>query len=658
MLINNKKQILALSVISILLTACNDDNDTAVKVEAKPLELNILHINDHHSHLDEDKDGFALKANIGQGDEDFNAAKGGFARVTALINQIAAEKKNIFKMHVGDATTGDLYYNLTDGKADADAMNTVCFDTFTPGNHEFDAKDDGLKKFIDFLDQGVCKDKTKILTANVTFGASSPLYKTSRIQKSQVFEKDGVKFAIIGLTVAKKTKNSSQPNADTLFADEIVTAQKEIDQYKAQGIKNIILQTHVGYDLDQQLAQSLTDVDVIIGGDSHTLLGPDSLKKYNMTPEGAYPTQLKNKDGNLVCVAQAWQYSYIVGELNVKFDKDGKIVSCAGTPHLLLGDDIKRTADIKKYNADLIKFNADKSPAQQKKYNRNDIPNISAAEKAIILNQIKADEVPFNFIQPDAKTLNVIQPYQTQKQKFAEEVVGQATDNLCSRRVPGTQRDVGRSSLGDVCNKNSHVDQHGGDIQQIIAEAFLQQGKTFFNADISFQNGGGVREDVALGDVSVGKIYNVLPFKNTLLRLDMTGAEVKATLEDAIDGVIAQNNTGSYPYTGGLRWNVDFTQNKGQRLSQIQVSNATGQYENLDLNKTYKVITIDFLANGGDYYTTLKNITGERRVNVGLDYAEAFLKYAQALSGQIGQKKINKLATTEYSTQLFIDKAK
>lgn len=658
MLINNKKQILALSVISILLTACNDDNDTAVKVEAKPLELNILHINDHHSHLDEDKDGFALKANIGQGDEDFNAAKGGFARVTALINQIAAEKKNIFKMHAGDATTGDLYYNLTDGKADADAMNTVCFDTFTPGNHEFDAKDDGLKKFIDFLDQGVCKDKTKILTANVTFGASSPLYKTNRIQKSQVFEKDGVKFAIIGLTVAKKTKNSSQPNADTLFADEIVTAQKEIDQYKAQGIKNIILQTHVGYDLDQQLAQSLTDVDVIIGGDSHTLLGPDSLKKYNMTPEGAYPTQLKNKDGNLVCVAQAWQYSYIVGELNVKFDKDGKIVSCAGTPHLLLGDDIKRTADIKKYNADLIKFNADKSPAQQKKYNRNDIPNISAAEKAIILNQIKADEVPFNFIQPDAKTLNVIQPYQTQKQKFAEEVVGQATDNLCSRRVPGTQRDVGRSSLGDVCNKNSHVDQHGGDIQQIIAEAFLQQGKTFFNADISFQNGGGVREDVALGDVSVGKIYNVLPFKNTLLRLDMTGAEVKATLEDAIDGVIAQNNTGSYPYTGGLRWNVDFTQNKGQRLSQIQVRNATGQYENLDLNKTYKVITIDFLANGGDYYTTLKTITGERRVNVGLDYAEAFLKYAQALPGQIGQKKINKLATTEYSTQLFIDKAK
>jgi len=107
-----------------------------------------------------------------------------------------------------------------------------------------------------------------------------------------------------------------------------------------------------------------------------------------------------------------------------------------------------------------------------------------------------------------------------------------------------------------------------------------------------------------------------------------------------------------------MRWNVDFTKDKGQRLNQIQVRNASGQYENLDLNKTYKAITIDFLANGGDYYTTLKTITGERRVNVGLDYAEAFLKYAQGLAGQTGQKKINKLATAEYSTQLFIDKAK
>lgn len=633
MKIHISKHLLALLSIGLFVSGCGE-NDSVAAVQPTPqskaLELNILHINDHHSHLDEENIKF--KADVGAGLEEFTVKSGGFARVAALINQLTLEKKNVLKIHAGDAVTGDLYYNLTDGKADAEAMNTVCFDTFTPGNHEFDSKDAGLKTFIDFLDQGSCPEKTKILTANIEFGSSSPLYQSKRIQKSQVFEKEGVKFAIIGLTVAKKTKNSSQPNADTVLTDEIETAQKEIDRYKAQGINNIILQTHVGYDLDQQLAKSLTGVDVIIGGDSHTLLGPESLKKYAMTPEGAYPTQLRNKQGQLVCIAQAWQYSYIVGDLNVKFDRNGNVESCSGTPHVLIGHDFNRSG--------------------------KDAKAVTDPEKQIIFNQFNTDQVPFKMVTPLQKTLDILKSYQEQKKSFAQTIIGQATDNLCSRRVPGIQRDVNRSTLGDACNKNTHVDQHGGDIQQIVAEAFLQQGKTFFAADISFQNGGGVREDVALGDVNVGKIYNVLPFKNTLLRLDMKGTEIKATLEDAIDGVIAQNNTGSYPYTGGLRWKVDFTKDKGQRVTDIELRNTLGLYSTLDLNKRYKVITIDFLANGGDYYTTLKSIQGERGINVGLDYAEAFLLYIQSLDGPLGEKKTGKLGSVHYSTQLFIDKIK
>lgn len=102
----------------------------------------------------------------------------------------------------------------------------------------------------------------------------------------------------------------------------------------------------------------------------------------------------------------------------------------------------------------------------------------------------------------------------------------------------------------------------------MVAEAFLQQGKKYFNADISIQNGGGVRVDVPQGDITVEKIYTVLPFKNTLVQLQATGQEIKSTLEDAIDAV-ALNNTGSYPYTGGLKWDVDLTQAKGQRVSNL-----------------------------------------------------------------------------------------
>ncbi len=632
MSLQNYKIVLSSLSLAILLTGCNDEKDLTITKPpvAAPLELNILHINDHHSHLDEES--LKFKMDIGAGSEEFSVNSGGFARVAGLINQLATERKNVLKIHAGDATTGDLYYTLTEGKADADAMNTVCFDTFTPGNHEFDSKDAGLKKFIDFLDQGSCKEKTKVLSANITFGQSSPLYQTKRIQKSQIFEKDGQKIAIIGLTIAKKTKNSSQPNADTTFSDEFETAQKEIDLLKAQGINKIILQTHVGYDMDKQLATKLSGVDVIIGGDSHTLLGPNSLTKYGLTPEGAYPTQLRNKDGDLVCVAQAWQYSYLVGDLNVKFDKDGRVASCNGTPHVLISDNFTRTA--------------------------KDAKALTTTEKENIVKQFQTDQVPFTVVMSDIKALAVLKPYQEQKNAFAKKIIAQATDNLCLRRVPGVLRDNSRSVLGDICNKNDQVNAHGGDIQQIVAESFLQQGKAFFNADISFQNGGGVREDVAVGDVSVGKIYSVLPFKNVLVRLDATGAEVKSILEDAMDGVVSQNNTGSYPYTGGLRWNVDLSKDKGQRISQLEVRNQNGLYTAIDPSKTYKLITIDFLANGGDYYTTMKTITGERRLDVGLDYAEAFLKYVDNLSGTAGSKKLNKMPITDYSTQVFVDKAK
>lgn len=349
-----------------------------------------------------------------------------------------------------------------------------------------------------------------------------------------------------------------------------------------------------------------------------------------MTPEGEYPTQLKNKDGDLVCVAQAWQYSYVLGELNVKFNPNGTLNSCSGTPHIVIGDDFKRTA--------------------------KDSQPVSHTEKLFIFDQFKKDQVPFTWVEQDAKTLELLKPFQKQKEIFRQAIIGKAPTHLCLRRVPGSIRDNNRSVLGDVCNQNQQVNQHGGDIQQMIAEAFLQQGKAFFAADVSFQNGGGVRVDVAQGDVTVEKIYQVLPFNNTLYRLDMTGAEIKATLEDAMDAVVKENNTGSYPYTGGLRWHVDLNQAKGQRLSQLEVRMNNGQYTALDLNKTYRVATIDFLANGGDFYSTMKSITGERREDVGLVYAQAFLKYAQSLPGADGQKQLNKLPIADYSTQGFIDK--
>ena len=625
------KKLLCVAIGGLLLTACNDDNNNSstrlVEPEGRALNLSILHINDSHSHLDEETTTLQLETTAGKR-EAITTNFGGAARVTALINNLANSTPNVIKIHDGDAVTGDLYYNLGEGKAEADMMNTVCFDTLTLGNHEFDNGDAGLNKFLNYLDNGTCKTNTQALSANTKFGASSPLYNSNLVKPYQIIEKDGQKIALIGITIAGKTKTSSRPNADTTFSDEVATAQAQINVLKAQGINKIILQTHIGYDFDQQLAKQLSGVDVIISGDSHTLLGPQSMATYGLTPAGDYPTKTTDKDGKNVCIAQAWQYNYVVGKLDVSFDKNGDVTSCGGHPYVVLGDQFKRSAA--------------KSAA------------LTSDEINTIKNDITNSGI-FQIVAPDPKAVSVLAPYKAQKDALALQQVAIAPDNLCLRRLPGTKRDITRSALGDVCNLNDRVNQHGGDIQQIVAEAFLSEGKRYFNADISVQNGGGVRVDIPKGPVTVGKIYEVLPFKNTLVQLKASGQEVKNALEDAVDGVLVNNNSGGYPYTGGLRWDIDLSQPKGSRISNLQVRDANNVYQPIDMAKTYNVITNNFVADGQDYYTTFKNIKGDRRVDVGLDYAEAFLHYIDGLTGTSGNKSLSILPIDYYSTHSFKD---
>lgn len=586
--------------------------------------LTILHINDHHSHLDDETAQLLLST--GEKREPISLKRGGFPRVTTAIRELAAQSPNVIKMHSGDASTGDLYFTLSEGKADSELMNTVCFDSFILGNHEFDNTDAGIKKLMGDLHSGTCQ--TPMLSANVRFGTSSPLHDAQppeAILPSIVIQRDGEKIGIIGLTVAGKTKHSSQPNPDTIFFDEAQSAQKEINKLQKQGVDKIILSTHIGYQRDQQLAAQLSGVDAIIGGDSHSLLGPESLTTYGLTPEGPYPTRTVDRDGNPVCITQAWQYGYVVGELHLNFDPEGHIKECNGTPWLLIGDQFKH----------------------------KDGKALTAREEAALRQDIQRSGL-FRITAPDTNAVATLAPYKEEKEALGDKVIAKAEENLCLRRVPGSKRDTSRSTLGDVCNQNPRVNAHGGDMQQLVAEAFLQQGRRFFDADLSLQNGGGVRIDLAPGPVTVKDIYTVLPFKNTLVQLNATGQEIKDTLEDAVEGVVGPGqNTGCYPYAGGLRWHIDLNQPKGNRISQLEIRGKDGRYTPFRLNQTYKVATISFLADGNDSFTTLKTITGPRRVDVGLDYAEAFLAYVNNLPGST--KLITPLGEEHYSTQNFRD---
>ncbi len=581
--------------VAALLAACQPQAVRPAPPAAETFSLRILHINDHHSRVAPDSGQVLLLDG-----EPMQVTFGGFPQLVTAFGELARGANHVLRLHAGDAMTGDLYYTLFAGEADADLMNQVCFDAFEVGNHEFDAGDAGLKRFLDFLSKRTWDCRTPVLGANVrpAVGAS-PLAKFSEhdyLVPHVVLERGGRRIGIVGIDVAVKTKASSSPDAGTEFLDEAATAQAQVDALRADGVDIIVLMTHVGYQADVELAKTLRGVDVIVGGDSHSLLG-EEFREFGLTVEGPYPTRLRNPDGELVCVVQAWQYTWVIGALDVDFDATGRVTGCGGWPVLLLGDDLRRHGQ-----------------------------PLENAEREAALARITASPVVAHF-EPEPGAEHVLDVYRRQIEAFAGEQVAMVEERLCLRRVPGSH-DRSRDGAPGCAAK---TDAHGGLMQNVVAEVLLAQAERYGGADIALQNAGGVRNGLAEGRFTVGDAYLALPFKNTLVRLEMRGTELRAVLEDAIDYFLRDQsaNTGAWPYAAGLRWDVDLTRSREQgRITRLEFRSGAA-WEPLDESRSYLVVANDYIAAGRDGYEGLAAIPASRREDTFLDYAQALVDYAR-----------------------------
>ena len=149
----------------------------------------------------------------------------------------------------------------------------------------------------------------------------------------------------------------------------------------------------------------------------------------------------------------------------------------------------------------------------------------------------------------------------------------------------------------------------------------------------------------------MGAAYKLLPFANTLVEMDMTGGEIKTVLEEALDYALQPDgSTGAYPYAAGLRWVVDATKPAGQRLSKMEYKGRDdAAWVPLDMNKTYRLVTNNYIAAGRDGYLTFKTVKNDGRyTDTYLDYAQSFVDYVEERSS------VGKLPASEYSTQRFI----
>lgn len=594
-------------IAGTVLAACG----TLPAPPTSPLTLTIAHINDHHSQLEPATGELRLDGQPTQ------VELGGFPRLTTLFGQAARQQPNLLKLHAGDAVTGSLYYTLFKGEADARLMNTVCFDAFELGNHEFDDGDATLRRFLDHLHGGDCR--TPVLAANVVPAAGTLL--DGQLQPYAIKTVDGVPVGIIGIDIVGKTVNSSRPLATTRFLNEIETAQRTIDTLRGRGVRHIVLLTHQGYEADKAMAAALTDVDVIIGGDSHTLLGDFSA--YGLTGSGAYPTVMKNRDDAPVCIGHAWEYGKVFGLMTVEFDRQGAVVHCGGQASLVIGDSFRRKG-------------ADGKP----------VP-LEGDVRTALLARLAADP-QVRVTPPDPGAAALLAGYSRQVAEQKARPIGRAAEALCLVRVPGES--TNRSGSVPGCEQANTL-ARGSDVAQVVAEAFLHASR---RADFALQNAGGARIGVPAGPLSMNTAFTLLPFTNVLVEMDLSGAEMVAALEDAVANHLDQRQSdGSHPYAAGLRWALDMSRPKGQRFSRVEVRDrATGAWAPIDPARRYVLVTNDFVADGKDGYAALGAVSRAGRA------VNTYLLYTQTLADHLAARgTVGRPAAGEYSHQSVITPA-
>ena len=154
-----------------------------------------------------------------------------------------------------------------------------------------------------------CESMPAVLGANIVPREGSPLLAADvpSIGDHEIFTmSDGEQVGVIGINVAKKTMESSQPDEGTILLDEIETTKAQVEELTALGVNKIVVVTHIGYENDQEWIASIQGVDVVVGGDSHSLLGSDQTNAV-ATPRGSYATILEKPDGTKTCChSKSW----------------------------------------------------------------------------------------------------------------------------------------------------------------------------------------------------------------------------------------------------------------------------------------------------------------------------------------------------------------
>jgi len=178
----------------------------------------------------------------------------------------------------------------------------------------------------------------------------------------------------------------------------------------------------------------------------------------------------------------------------------------------------------------------------------------------------------------------------------------------------------------DLVGERAIVRKRESNLGNLITDGMVWKTKGA-GVQIALQNGGGIRASIPRGPITVGKVYEVLPFGNTLVVMDLKGKEILAALENGVSQW--EQGAGRFLQVSGLRYAFDLARPAGSRVVRVEVRTEKG-FAPLDLEATYRVVVNSFIANGGDGFTVLKEAQGYR-VDTGFSDAESFMDYLKEL---------------------------
>jgi len=267
----------------------------------KEKKITILHTNDVHSHIDPFPENHPR-----------NPSMGGVARRANIIEQIRKEEGNVLLLDAGDIFQGTPYFNYYGGELEFKLMSMMKYDLATLGNHDFD---NGIDGFF-----------AQLPHANFDFVSANYDFKNTElngiVKPYKTFIKDGIKIGIFGLgielegLVDKKLYKETKYYNPIEVATDITKTLKETEKCDL-----IICLSHLGFDYknekdkpsDLKLAAATQDIDLIIGGHTHTFLDKPVIKT--------------NKVGKQVVINQVGAYGINLGRIDFYFSDVSKYIS-------------------------------------------------------------------------------------------------------------------------------------------------------------------------------------------------------------------------------------------------------------------------------------------------------------------------------------------